>query len=393
MDVRLALRVTGNKRSHPHGEGNLIRRPNPHLVEPEFEPIIDLKETPEAHILIADLPGFRREDLRVQIDNWGTLTISGERRVEELITIGWTWHQIERAGHRFRRRLKVPENLNFEGINAKFELGVLYVIMPKLGTTSEVKSVYISDNRPEDPAPSNLPQAQSNEDIGLVQQPASTEEEIPRDLIHQTPEMIQPKDSGAAEIKQAEQEGHIPENSEDFIQDDQQKHITEKKSEASPPATEDQKPPLKEPQDLVDHEPHLNQEKPIEISAHQSEEPKQSEPQLEVQDMDGRKELESSPHIFAEEENASNSGSSQHKIAQPYSGQSPSAKDQYVGGVAEGEDNKVDHVRDSSSTKEHIQASVISKSLFSKRKVVLLSTVIVLSFGLYISYRARSTQD
>lgn len=101
----------------------------------EFEPDVRTEETPEARIVIVDLQGFgfRREDLRVQINNRGNLVMRGERRgkeIEETTKLGSRLQKIQRHGHRFRKVIDVHENLNFDGITAKFKGEALRVYLP-----------------------------------------------------------------------------------------------------------------------------------------------------------------------------------------------------------------------------------------------------------------------
>lgn len=101
----------------------------------EFEPNVRTEETPEARIVIVDLQGFgfRREDLRVRINNRGNLVMSGERRgkeIEEMTKVRGRLQKIHRHGHRFRKVIDVDENLNFDGITAKFKGEALRVYLP-----------------------------------------------------------------------------------------------------------------------------------------------------------------------------------------------------------------------------------------------------------------------
>jgi len=104
-------------------------------MDSDFEPDVRTEETPEARIVIVDLPGygFRREDLRVQINNRGNLILSGERRgkeIEEVPKVGGRLQKMQRQGHRFRKVIDVRENLKFDGITAKFKSEALRVYLP-----------------------------------------------------------------------------------------------------------------------------------------------------------------------------------------------------------------------------------------------------------------------
>ncbi|XP_037426111.1 inactive protein RESTRICTED TEV MOVEMENT 2-like [Triticum dicoccoides] len=87
----------------------------------DFVPSHDLVEDAAKQTFVVNLPGFKKEHLRVQIDNYGRLRVSGERPLE-----GGQWS-------RFRKEFQVPEGCNAGGIRARFEKdGVLHVIMPRL---------------------------------------------------------------------------------------------------------------------------------------------------------------------------------------------------------------------------------------------------------------------
>jgi HSP20 family protein len=61
--------------SSPH---SLISRENSAFVNTR----IDWKETPEAHVFKVDLPGLKKEEVKVEIEDDRVLQISGERNVE-----------------------------------------------------------------------------------------------------------------------------------------------------------------------------------------------------------------------------------------------------------------------------------------------------------------------
>jgi HSP20 family protein len=92
---------------------------------------IDWRETPEAHIFKADLPGLKKEEVKVQVVDGRTLEISGERKKEE-VQKGDTWHRVERAQGTFLRRFRLPENTKAEEVKAQVQDGVLTVTIPKV---------------------------------------------------------------------------------------------------------------------------------------------------------------------------------------------------------------------------------------------------------------------
>ncbi|KAM0891700.1 hypothetical protein ACQ4PT_026189 [Festuca glaucescens] len=91
---------------------------------------IDWKETPEAHVFQADVPGLKKEEVKVEVDDGNVLQISGERNKEQEEKSD-TWHRVERSSGKFLRRFRLPDNARTEQIKASMENGVLTVTVPK----------------------------------------------------------------------------------------------------------------------------------------------------------------------------------------------------------------------------------------------------------------------
>ncbi|KAK6935877.1 Alpha crystallin/Hsp20 domain [Dillenia turbinata] len=105
---------------------------------------IDWRETPEAHIFKADLPGLKKEEVKVEVEEGRVLQISGEKSREQEEKTD-TWHRVERSSGKFLRRFRLPENAKMDHVKASMENGVLTVTVPKEEEKkSEVKSIDIS---------------------------------------------------------------------------------------------------------------------------------------------------------------------------------------------------------------------------------------------------------
>ena len=91
---------------------------------------VDVKETPEAFHFVADLPGLKREEVKVQLEEGNVLSISGERSREEKQKSD-KYHRVERSTGKFLRRFALPQNAMVDQISAKCENGVLSVTVPK----------------------------------------------------------------------------------------------------------------------------------------------------------------------------------------------------------------------------------------------------------------------
>ncbi|KAJ8541450.1 hypothetical protein K7X08_002266 [Anisodus acutangulus] len=101
---------------------------------------MDWRETDRAHVFRVDLPGVKKEDLKVQIEDDNILEISGERVKEEEQGTD-KWHRVERSHGSFKRRFRLPENANVEDISCGLEHGVLTVNVPKKETQEVLKNV------------------------------------------------------------------------------------------------------------------------------------------------------------------------------------------------------------------------------------------------------------
>ncbi|HEX7119085.1 MAG TPA: Hsp20/alpha crystallin family protein [Longimicrobiales bacterium] len=95
-----------------------------------FEPAVDIAERDDALVLTAELPGMKREDIDIELDN-NVLTIRGEKK-EEIEEKGEERYVYERRYGSFSRSFTLPRTVDADRIAARFENGVLTVTMPKL---------------------------------------------------------------------------------------------------------------------------------------------------------------------------------------------------------------------------------------------------------------------
>jgi HSP20 family protein len=94
-----------------------------------FAPDFDVKETPDAILFRADLPGVEEKDLEVTATG-NRLTVSGKREAEEEQK-GETWYACERSYGAFTRSFTLPEGCDVEHVSASLDKGVLSLHVPK----------------------------------------------------------------------------------------------------------------------------------------------------------------------------------------------------------------------------------------------------------------------
>jgi HSP20 family protein len=94
-----------------------------------FVPAFEVKETNEAFVLRADVPGVVESDLDIAVHN-SVLTVSGTRRSEDRKE-GETFALYERQYGSFSRSFALPDTADGERIEAKLDAGVLHLTIWK----------------------------------------------------------------------------------------------------------------------------------------------------------------------------------------------------------------------------------------------------------------------
>lgn len=94
-----------------------------------WAPSCDIYETNNEIVLKAELPGVKKEDLKVNLEN-NILTITGERKFEEE-TKRENYHRIEQSYGEFLRSFRLPTGIDAKMIAAEFKDGMLRVTLPK----------------------------------------------------------------------------------------------------------------------------------------------------------------------------------------------------------------------------------------------------------------------
>ncbi len=94
-----------------------------------FTPSFDVKETKDAFVFEADVPGVKESELEVTVSG-NRLTIAGKREAKEETRTD-TYYACERSYGEFSRSFALPEGADAGNIKAHTENGVLTVIVKK----------------------------------------------------------------------------------------------------------------------------------------------------------------------------------------------------------------------------------------------------------------------
>jgi len=111
----------------PRGESQVSSGTERTKNEPMYSPLVDIYETQEALVLLADLPGVGKDDLHIKLD-------------EEILTIEGVAKASSAPGQRllsewdsgaFYRQFALGEAIDRAKIQAKLKDGVLELVLPK----------------------------------------------------------------------------------------------------------------------------------------------------------------------------------------------------------------------------------------------------------------------
>lgn len=94
-----------------------------------FTPDINISETEDKLSIEVDIPGMKKEDIQIGIEN-GALTISGERKNKNEEE-GRTFHKVETHYGSFERSFQLPDHVDEESIEAAYKDGILQIDMNK----------------------------------------------------------------------------------------------------------------------------------------------------------------------------------------------------------------------------------------------------------------------
>jgi HSP20 family protein len=105
-----------------------------------FKPIVNTREGEFAYHIDIDLPGVKKEDIKIDVTG-NRLIMSGERHHKKEVKEK-DYRRIESSFGKFERSFTLPDDADAESITAANKDGVLEVVIPKLKTEAkEVKKI------------------------------------------------------------------------------------------------------------------------------------------------------------------------------------------------------------------------------------------------------------
>jgi HSP20 family protein len=99
-----------------------------------FAPRIDIFEDDKKLYIHAELPGIKKEDVKLKVNEEGALSISGEKKQDQKFEENkenTCIIRVERSYGAFARSFLLPDYVDKESINAKFDNGLLEISLNK----------------------------------------------------------------------------------------------------------------------------------------------------------------------------------------------------------------------------------------------------------------------
>jgi HSP20 family protein len=112
------------------------------IARGSWSPSVDIYENKDQIVLEAELPGMKREDFDLSVEN-NVITLRGERHFEKKEDTD-NYHRVERAYGSFTRSFTLPNTVTGEGASADYRNGVLRVTLPKREET-KARRIEIKD--------------------------------------------------------------------------------------------------------------------------------------------------------------------------------------------------------------------------------------------------------
>ena len=98
-----------------------------------FNPAVDIVEEADRFLIKADLPGVKQDEIEIKVQD-GTLLLAGKREEQREQQQEKSFYS-ERHQGSFKRSFKLGDTVDTDKIEAKYDSGVLTLLLPKKAET------------------------------------------------------------------------------------------------------------------------------------------------------------------------------------------------------------------------------------------------------------------
>jgi HSP20 family protein len=113
---------------------------------PTYEPAFEVKETKDAFVFKADVPGVKEQDLEVTTTG-NRLTVAGKRESQKEEKEE-NYYAYERTYGTFTRSFTLPEQADTGSVHADLKAGELTIVIPK-AAAAVAKKIPIATDKPK----------------------------------------------------------------------------------------------------------------------------------------------------------------------------------------------------------------------------------------------------
>lgn len=106
-------------------------------------PAVNIHEGIKHYAIELAIPGYKKEDIQVEIDKNNMMSISGHAKEEREETEKVTRKEFSFTS--FKRSFNLPDDIDKQGLNAAYEQGILSIHIPKLDKLHPTESTRIID--------------------------------------------------------------------------------------------------------------------------------------------------------------------------------------------------------------------------------------------------------
>ena len=98
----------------------------------EWSPIVDISETKDDIVIKAEVPGLKKEDIKISLQD-NILSLKGEKKQEkeEKEEKDTNYYRMERCYGSFTRSFNLPTTVQADKIKASYKDGILNITLPK----------------------------------------------------------------------------------------------------------------------------------------------------------------------------------------------------------------------------------------------------------------------